>query len=134
MPLTGQCYCGRVRFQADGEPLMKGQCYCRECQFISGGGPNNFVAMAVDGYRYTAGAPKQFSRGDLASPVTREFCADCGTSLATRGPGWPFVVVKVGPLDDPAAFKPQVAIQVADKQPFHVVPEGVAQFERWPPM
>ena len=133
MPMSGHCYCGRVRFEASGEPLMKGQCYCRECQYISGGGPNNFLAMPADGFRYTAGTPKSFKRDDLDNAVTREFCPDCGTSLATRGEGWPFVVVKVGPLDDPAAFTPRVAIQLADKQPWHNVPVGVKQFERWMP-
>jgi hypothetical protein len=133
MPMSGHCYCGSVRFQADGEPMMRGQCYCRECQYISGGGPNNFVAVPVEGFRYTAGEPRQFARSDLAHAVTREFCPECGTSLATRRPGWPFVILKVGALDDSAAFKPDIAIQLADMQPFHNVPEGVKQFDRWPP-
>jgi len=133
MAETGRCYCGQVRFESKAAALMKGQCYCRECQYISGGGPNNFVALPVDSFVYTTGAPRAFTRGDLANAVTREFCPDCGTHLATRRAGWPFVIVKVGALDDPAAFRPDVAIQVADKQPFHIVPEGVKQFERWPP-
>jgi hypothetical protein len=133
MPMTGRCYCGAVRFAAEGAPLMKGLCYCRECQFIAGGGPNNFIAMPAEGFRYTAGAPKTFARDDLAHPVTREFCPDCGTHLATRNDAWPYVIVKVGALDDPAVFRPVVAIQVADKQPFQSVPEGVKQFDRWPP-
>ncbi len=134
MPITGRCYCGAVRFEADGGPMMKGLCYCRECQYIAGGAPNNFLAMPAEGFRYTAGAPKQFTRSDLGNPVTREFCPECGTSLATRNKAWPFVVVKVGALDDPAAFKPAVAMQVADKQPYQDVPEGVKTFDRWPPM
>ncbi len=134
MRLTGRCYCGRVQFQADGDPMVSAQCYCRECQFISGGAPNNFVAMPVGGFAYTAGAPKAFARDDLPDPATREFCAECGTHLTTRNKSWPFVVVKVGALDDPAQFQPQIAMQVADKQPFHNIPEHVKQFERWPPM
>ena len=133
MALTGRCYCGQVQFRADGDPLMKGQCYCRQCQYISGGGPNNFLAMPVSGFAYTQGEPKQFSRPDVENAVTREFCPNCGTSLATRSEGWPYIVVKVGPLDEPASFEPRVAIQVADKQPFHNIPEGVKTFERWPP-
>jgi hypothetical protein len=134
MTVTGRCYCGHVRFEAKAEPLMKGQCYCRECQYFAGGAPNNFLAMPVGSFTYTAGAPKAFTRDDMDNAVTREFCPDCGTQLATRNAGWPFVVVKVGALDSPADFKPAVAIQVADKQPFHNVPDGVKQFERWPPM
>jgi hypothetical protein len=49
MRLEGGCYCGNVRYVADGEPLMKAQCLCRECQHITGGTPNVFVAMPGGG-------------------------------------------------------------------------------------
>jgi hypothetical protein len=133
MKLEGGCYCGKVRYVAEGEPMRKGQCHCRECQFITGGGPNMFVVMPSAGFAYTKGAPKQFTRGDLENPVTREFCPDCGTHLATRPPGRPVIVVKVGTLDDPKLYGgPQMAIFTIDKQSFHQIPEGLPAFERMP--
>jgi hypothetical protein len=133
MKLEGGCYCGKVRYVADGEPMRKGQCHCRECQFITGGAPNMFVVMPSAGFAYTKGAPKQFTRGDLEHPVTREFCPDCGTHMATRPPSRPVIVVKVGTLDDPKLYGgPQMAIFTIDKQPFHQIPEGLPAFERMP--
>ena len=133
MKLTGRCYCGAVRYEAEGTPLMQAQCHCRECQYISGGSPNMFVAMAPDGFKYTKGAPKQFARKDLEKPVTREFCAECGTHLITKRPGLPPVILKVGTLDDPSLFgNPQMAIFTIDKQSFHQIPEGLPSFERLP--
>ena len=132
MKFEGGCYCGNVRYEADGEPMMKAQCHCRECQYIAGGAPNLFMIMKPDEFRYTKGAPKQFARGDLEQPVTREFCPDCGTHLVTR-PQRPVVVVKVGTLDDPKLFGgPQAAIYTIDQQPFHQIPEGIPTFERLP--
>jgi hypothetical protein len=88
--------------------------------------------MPPDGFKYTKGAAKQFSRSDLEKPVTREFCAECGTHLVTW-PRVPIVVIKVGTLDDPSVFGgPQVAIYTVDKQPFHHVPDGLPAFERLP--
>jgi hypothetical protein len=113
--------------------MMKAQCHCRECQYITGGSPNMFLLMPRDGFSYTKGAPKQFTRSDLENAVTREFCAECGTHLATRRPGLPAAILKVGTLDDPALFgTPQMAIFTIDKQAFHQIPEGLPSFERLP--
>ena len=131
MKLEGGCYCGAVRYIAEGEPSLRAQCHCRECQYITGGGPNYFMAMPAEGYRYVKGAPKAFTRTDLPRPVTREFCPDCGTHLVTRLPGTPLVIVKIGTLDDPAQYVgPQMAIYTVDQQPFHQIPEGLPTFER----
>jgi hypothetical protein len=85
-------------------------------------------------FRYTQGKAKGFRRSDLPNPVTREFCAECGTQVLTRAPAMPGVVLlKVGTLDDPSVFgKPQMVIFTIDKQAFHHVPEGVPAFERTP--
>ena len=132
MKLEGRCYCGNIRYVAEGEPMLQAQCHCRECQYITGGAPNTFIVMPAAGHKYTKGTPKAFTRSDLERAVTREFCPDCGTHLATKPPGRPVVVVKVGTLDDPKQFTPQMAIFTIDKQPFHQIPEGMKTFERRP--
>ena len=132
MKLEGRCYCGNVHYVAEGEPMLQAQCHCRECQYITGGAPNTFIVMPAAGHKYTKGTPKAFTRSDLERAVTREFCPDCGTHLATKPPGRPVVVVKVGTLDDPKQFTPQMAIFTIDKQPFHQIPEGLKTFERRP--
>lgn len=132
MKLTGGCYCGAVRYVADGEPMMKAQCHCRECQYITGGSPNVFLAMPVGGFSYTKGEPRTFTRTDIERPVTREFCGACGTHMVTRPQGFPAVIIKVGSLDDPSVFKPEMAIYTIDKQVFHAIPDGIPTFERLP--
>jgi len=134
MDIVGGCYCGKVRFKATGDPLFKGQCHCRECQYITGGHPNVVMAMPEAGFSYTKGAPKQFRRSDLPNPVTREFCAECGTHLLAKASALPgALIMKVGTFDDPKVFDgPQMVIFTVDKQPFHHLPAGVPTFERAP--
>jgi len=133
MKLEGGCYCHGLRYQAEGDPVMKAQCHCRECQYITGGSPNVFIAMPVAGFKYTKGAAKQFTRSDIERPATREFCPNCGTHVVTRAQGFPAVIIKVGTLDDPKLFgDPQMAIFTMDKQSFHQIPNGIASFERLP--
>ena len=133
MDVEGGCYCGALRYRATGNALFTGQCHCRECQYIAGGMPNVIMGMPESGFAYTKGAGKPFRREDLANPVTREFCADCGTHLITRAPAFGAVMIKVGTLDDPTVFGgPQLAIYTSEKQTFHHVPPGVQAFERFP--
>ncbi|MFP6814440.1 MAG: GFA family protein [Pseudomonadales bacterium] len=134
MEVQGGCYCGAVRYQSEGDSRFNAQCHCRECQYLTGGSPNVFMAMPLAGFSYTKGAPKTFTRSDIDNPVTREFCGECGTHLTTRAPGMAdAVILKIGSMDDPGQFPgPQVAIYCLDKQSFHAVPEGVAEFERLP--
>jgi hypothetical protein len=134
MKFEGGCYCRKLRYEAVGEPQLKGECHCRECQYISGGGPNFFMVMPPEGFRYVAGAPKTFTRSDLAAPRTREFCENCGTHIATWRPDRSAVILKVGTLDDPGLYgAPQMAIFTIDNQPFHRIAEGLPIFERRPP-
>ena len=135
MAIKGGCYCGSVRYEISADPAFKGQCHCRECQYISGGGPNVFMGVPKTGFQYTSGKPSSFTRDDLESPVTREFCDKCGTSLASLVPGMPDIIaLKVGSLDDPDGDygMPQMAIFLCDKRGFHTVPEGVATFDKTP--
>jgi hypothetical protein len=133
MVVEGGCYCGAVRYRAEGEPMMRAQCHCRECQYIAGGMPNLVMGMPERGFSYTRSSGKPFRRKDLEQPVTREFCAECGTHLLTRAPGFGAVMLKVGTLDDPSVFGgPQLAIYTSEKQPFHHVPPGITSFEKFP--
>ena len=134
MTVTGHCYCGELAYEAEGDPVMQAECHCRECQYISGGGPNFFMMMPEEGFRYTSGTPAQFTRSDIETPRTRDFCANCGTHILTRLPGRPMVVLKVGTLDDPGVYAgPQAAIFMCDTQDFHVVADGVPTFDKLPP-
>ena len=134
MSIEGGCYCGTVRYKIDGDFAFKGECCCRECQYISGGNTNVVAGAPETVFSYTKGEPKQYSRADLENPVTREFCADCGTQLTTRAPGAPGIaIVKVGTLDDPSLYdKPDHIIWVSEKQAFHNLTEGVPTFEQFP--
>ena len=134
MKIEGGCYCGALRFEVSGDAVFRGQCHCRECQYFSGGHPNPVMALPDAEFSYTKGSPKQFTRTDLDTPVTREFCADCGTHLLAKSPNLPgMLLFKIGCFDDPAVFgQAEMAIYTSDKQAFHHVPDGIAAFEKLP--
>ena len=134
--LFRSCYCGQLRFEVevDSERAFRGQCHCFECQKNSGGSPNVFLMVPDSGFSYVTGEPKRFTRSDLEKPVTREFCGHCGAPILTKNPLFPGnIILKAGALDDQSVYGlPTFAINLLDKQDYHVVPEGVAKFDRLP--
>lgn len=133
MSTKGGCYCGEVRYEFEGDAAFKMQCHCRECQYITGGGPNYIMGVPGASFKFTKNEPKEFARTDIENPSTRMFCPTCGTAIGTKSKAAPgILIIKVGTLDDPSVFEAQAAIQVADKQPFHHIPDGLPTFDRWP--
>ena len=133
MLIEGGCYCGKIRYSFNGDVATTMQCHCRECQYITGGNPNAIMIVPEKGFRFIKGTPASFARKDLERPVTRFFCATCGTAIGTRSPARPgSFIIKIGTLDDPSGFQPQMAIFTVDRQPYHHIPEGIPAHHRRP--
>jgi len=126
-----------VRYEAEGEPIMKAQCHCRECQYITGGSTNMFCGDGRSPASNTPGkTPKQFQAPRPGgAPSHANFCAEWRhPTFVTRPPGLPGVVVKGrhAGRSQPVSTAPNMAIYTIDKQPYHHVPEGMPSFERLP--
>ena len=133
MKISGGCYCGSLRYEANGDVEASIQCHCRECQYITGGNPNVIMIMPLSGFKFVKGIPKTFKRKDIEKAVTRLFCENCGTGIGTKNPNRPnSIILKVGTFDDPSIFKPDIAIFTIDKQKFHYIENGLKSFERRP--
>lgn len=133
--IEGGCYCGRVRYRAAAQPLMKAECYCRQCQYVTGGGPVLIMAVPSESFELH-GQTKGFTHPDWPNAVTREFCPNCGTHLLTRAPGFPQgVILKVGGFDDPGQFGgADFAAWACDARPFHRLPTDIPVHQKWPGM
>lgn len=134
MAMTGGCFCGAVRYEVEGPVRMRGLCLCPTCQKISGGAGNLFLGLEAASFRYTQGEPQRFKHPDHPDGPTREFCGVCGVHLAGRSPRAPDgLIVKVGTLDEPAAFEgPQFVVWAEARCGFHQLPDGVPAFARFP--
>ena len=105
--ITGGCLCGAVRYSAETDPPSVTVCHCRDCQKFTG---SAFAALVmVPKEAMTLSGPlKTFSSiGGSGNPILRQFCPECGSSIAEEPSGRPgMVILNIGTLDDPTVVRP----------------------------
>ena len=120
---TGGCLCGKVRYQAEGDPVDTGYCHCRMCQRESGAPVLAFAGFPIKAFRYSAGEPKVYRS---SANGERRFCPECGSSLEYRDSGSPAqVFVNVGTLDDPSLAPPAKHIWTMTQVSWFVVSDDL---------
>jgi hypothetical protein len=125
--------CGAVRFEAQGDPVFGGHCYCTDCRKTSSS-HTSVLAFPESAVKFVGDARTFTSTGDSGQPVTRGFCATCGTQMFSRGESNKgLILLKAGTLDDPAAFTPMAAIYASRAPHWDQPPAGLPAFPEMPP-
>lgn len=128
--IEGGCNCGRVRYRMEGAPMGVAACHCTRCRRQSGSIYSvNLLVSPAD--MAITGELKVFEDRDTSSgaPVMREFCGECGSPIrSVLGANPDMVAVKVGTLDDPDAFAPNLHVFTRSKIAWVEVPAAVPQF------
>jgi hypothetical protein len=103
-PVTGGCYCGEIRYEADPPVLHSTVCYCANCRRAAGAQSVAWMTFRSSGFRLTKGNPVRY-RTD--TEAWRTFCGSCGTSLTYENDDRPEDIdITTGSTDDPAAHPP----------------------------
>lgn len=105
--LSGQCECGQVRFEVEGEIHDLGHCHCSQCRRLHGAAFATFAAVKRDEFRYTAGEGlvSHYASSDWND---RQFCGNCGSNIlvdSSEEPGWLYLSMSAiqGKPDTPRA-------------------------------
>jgi len=110
--LTGQCFCGAIRYEAPEATRSQALCHCTICRRTTGAPAVAWFTVDADAFRFTAGEPSSFRS---SSHATRTFCPHCGTQLTFADDASPDEIdVTTGSLDTPEKALPQAHIFVAD--------------------
>jgi hypothetical protein len=130
----GGCACGAVRYEFTGEPVMMGHCQCRACQRDSGTGHASHVAVLGPGFTITGPIKYWASKADSGNIVSRGFCNECGSPVASKNSGMQTLMfVRAASLDDPTIYKPQMVVWSGMGQPWDHFNPALPSFERMPP-
>ncbi len=123
----GGCDCGAVRYRLTSRPLFVNCCHCRWCQRETGTAFALNAMIESDRVALLAG-PVDLVDTPSASGIGQRIarCPACRIAVWSHyGGRAQLSFVRVGSLDDPDAFPPDVHIFTTTKQPWVVLPEGV---------
>ena len=123
----GGCTCRRIRYRLASRPLFVHCCHCRWCQRETGTAFALNALIESDRVELLAGevdvvdTPSESGKGQR---IAR--CPACRIAVWSNygGGGDLFRFVRVGTLDDPDAFPPDIHIFTSSKQPWVVIPPG----------
>lgn len=130
---TGGCLCGALRYEARGEPQSQGYCFCGDCRKASGSGFIPFLSFPASLLRFAGETRQSIVKSARGGPAVRNRCASCG-SLVFGGPLGTASehTIYAGSLDQPALFRPTLAIFTRDKPDWVLVPPGLEEFDTLP--
>lgn len=121
MAFEGGCQCGEVRYRLDDEPFAVHCCHCRSCQRETGSAFALNGVIEADRLTILAGEPKRVrTPSDSGKGQSIARCPTCQVALWSHygGMGEKGTFVRIGTLDDPGAFAPDVHIFARSKQPW----------------
>jgi len=130
----GGCACRAVRYRLARTPLIVHCCHCRWCQRETG---SAFVINALIETAHLArlsGQPELVltpSNSGKGQTIAR--CPSCRIALWSHyaGLGERLSFVRVGTLDEPDRFAPDVHIYTESKQPWVVIPAAARSFPQY---
>ena len=127
--LRGGCFCGTVRYEAEGQPFHETVCHCIDCRRAVGAVAVAWFSVRHDSFRFTAGVPTSFRS---SAEVTRRFCGTCGTSLTYEHDGLATEIdIVTASLDDPGAAPPKDHVQAASRPDWVVLSDGLPVYPGW---
>jgi len=141
-PIEGGCTCRSVRYRMTGKPLFVHCCHCTWCQRETGTAFALNAMIEADRVELLQGeveAVNTPSNSGKGQKISR--CPECRIALWSNysGAGDAVHFVRVGTLDEPGRFPPDIHIFTSTKQPWVVlpqstpaVPEYYKSSEYWP--
>lgn len=129
--LTGNCLCGQVSYEADGEIAMQGNCHCTDCQQTSGS-PFATLLFVKDEDIKVSGEMKRFEhKVDSGNSLVKEFCPVCGSQMFGHNLGRPgMTAIKAGTVNEKEQVQPQFNIYASSKMPCTILDEAIPTFDK----
>lgn len=130
----GSCLCGKVVFQASGEPIRVNHCHCSRCRKSRGTGHATNLVMPIAGFRFVSGEESVHSfKVPDAKFFTHAFCSVCGSTMPRVDEARGLAIIPMGSLDDDPGVRPERHIFVESKAAWEEIHDDLPKLPGAPP-
>ena len=129
--VTGECFCGEVKYQIDGRLRDARSCHCSRCRKAFSSQASAYALVESSEFKWLSGKDLLTSYvGNRGFGL--QFCSKCGSTLCGIFNG---VVhgVTLGCINGDPEIEIGQHIYVGSKAKWEIIPEGVSQFNEGAP-
>jgi len=123
--LTGGCFCGAIRYEAEGTPFHETNCHCSICRRTTGAPFIAWFSVHPSEFRIVKGKPMRFNTTEQG---VRSCCSRCGTQLTfQRAELSDEIDVTTCSLDNPELVPPKDNTRTSSRLVW-IVPDGLPDY------
>ena len=131
MSITGECFCGQVKYQIDGKLRDARSCHCSRCRKAFSSQASAYALVKPTEFRWLSGADQLTSYSSIHG-FGLQFCKVCGSTICGTHNGTVHGVT-LGCINGDPDVEIGMHIYVGSKARWEIIPEGVTQFQEDPP-
>ena len=131
MTIRGSCFCGAVQYKIEGVLRDARSCHCSMCRKAFSAQASAY-ALVEDGAFSWEREVHLLTTYESSHGAGLQFCQVCGSTLCGTYKGKVHGVT-LGCIDGDPKIEIGMHIFVGSKAPWERMPDGVVQYEEWPP-
>ena len=129
--INGACFCGEVTYKIDGKLRDARSCHCSMCRKAFSSQASSYALLEPNEFSWLTGE-NLLTSFNSKNGAGLQFCSKCGSTLCGTYKG-SIHGVTLGCVEGDPQVELGMHIFVGSKASWETIPEGVPQYEEWPP-
>ncbi|AZZ92698.1 GFA family protein [Hahella sp. KA22] len=127
--ISGSCLCGRVKYDITGKVGDIIHCHCRTCRKAHGAA---FSSVArVDDNDFNLQGGEHLNSFESSPGKSRFFCSCCGTQVYAKRENTPFIILRLGSLDNDPQSQERSHIWVSNKASWYDINKELPVYDEY---
>lgn len=128
--ITGECFCGAVRYEITGKLRDARSCHCSRCRKAFSSQASAYALVDPDAFQWVAGE-ETLTTYTGSQGFGLRFCSICGSTLCGTFQGHVHGVT-LGCINGDPGVEITRHIFTGSKAPWEILPDGIVAFEEGP--